>query len=69
MENSTFSIGFNIGYFILWIVALVVVDVVPVGLNHIKIEKVDKQAQADVQAFLQRKLQSCTLQQITTELL
>ena len=42
-----------IGYFILWIVALVVVDVVPVGLNHIKIEKVDKQAQADVQTFFE----------------
>ena len=43
-----------IGYFFLWIVALVVVDVVPVGLNHIKIEKVDKQAQADVQAFFEK---------------
>ena len=43
-----------IGYFFLWIVALVVVDVVPVGLTHIKIEKVDKQAQADVQAFFEK---------------
>ena len=43
-----------IGYFFLWIVALVVVDVVPVGLNHIKIEKVDKQAQADVQVFFEK---------------
>jgi hypothetical protein len=43
-----------IGYFILWIVALVVVDVVPVGLNHIKIEKVNKQTQAEVQAFFEK---------------
>ena len=43
-----------IGYFVLWIAALVVVDVVPVGLNHIKIEQVNQQTQAEVQAFFEK---------------
>lgn len=43
-----------IGYFFLWIVALVVVDVVPVGYSNIKIKKVNKQTQAEVQAFFDK---------------
>jgi hypothetical protein len=42
-----------IGYFILWVIALVVVDVVPVGFHTVKVEKVDKQTQAEVQAFFE----------------
>jgi hypothetical protein len=45
-----------IGYFVLWIVALVVVDVVPVGLNHIKIEQVNQQTQAEVQTFFENHI-------------
>ncbi len=45
-----------VGYFILWIIALVVVDVVPVGLNTIKIEKVNKQTKAEVQTFFEKNV-------------
>ena len=45
-----------IGYFILWIIALVVVDVVPVGLNTIKIEKVNKKTKAEVQTFFENNV-------------
>ena len=45
-----------IGYFILWIIALVVASEVPVGLHTYKIKKIDKETVTEVQEFFDNNI-------------